>query len=100
MKKISLTVFSLILTLAMANVALACSCGCKGGSCGEAQFSKAENQDTEGKVQCPVMKNWFVADENTTKVEHEGKTYYFCCPGCKTTFLENPEKYLLEKDVS
>lgn len=23
----------------------------------------------------------------------QGKTYYFCAPGCKTTFEKNPEKY-------
>lgn len=32
------------------------------------------------------------------KVKHtsvyKGKTYYFCAPGCKITFNENPEKYL------
>lgn len=22
--------------------------------------------------------------------EHEGKTYYFCCAGCKEKFEENP----------
>jgi len=26
--------------------------------------------------------------------EYEGKTYYFCAPGCKRSFDENPEKYL------
>jgi len=26
--------------------------------------------------------------------EHKGKTYYFCAPGCKKAFDENPEKYL------
>jgi YHS domain-containing protein len=25
---------------------------------------------------------------------YKGKTYYFCAPGCKVTFDENPEKYL------
>ncbi len=25
--------------------------------------------------------------------EHEGKTYYFCAPGCKQKFEEDPEKY-------
>jgi YHS domain-containing protein len=27
------------------------------------------------------------------KSEHMGKTYYFCAPGCKKTFDENPGKY-------
>jgi xanthine dehydrogenase accessory factor len=25
---------------------------------------------------------------------HEGKTYYFCAPGCKTAFRNNPHEYL------
>jgi YHS domain-containing protein len=28
------------------------------------------------------------------KTVHQGKTYYFCAPGCKVTFEENPEKYI------
>ena len=31
------------------------------------------------------------------KVEHGGKTYYFCCPGCATRFQAEPEKYLHNK---
>lgn len=30
------------------------------------------------------------------KSEYKGKTYYFCAPGCKKAFNENPEKYLKE----
>ena len=26
--------------------------------------------------------------------EYEGKTYYFCAPGCKAAFAKDPEKYL------
>jgi YHS domain-containing protein len=35
-------------------------------------------------------------DEKTAKHKtvYKGKTYYFCAPGCKITFEENPEKYL------
>ena len=25
--------------------------------------------------------------------EYQGKTYYFCAPGCKTAFVKEPEKY-------
>jgi len=34
-------------------------------------------------------------DEKTAaaKSEHMGKTYYFCSPGCKKAFDENPAKY-------
>lgn len=35
-------------------------------------------------------------DEKTAKnkVEYKGTTYYFCSPGCKFTFNENPEDYI------
>ena len=35
-------------------------------------------------------------DEETAqfKSEYKGKIYYFCAPGCKKAFEENPEKYL------
>ena len=28
------------------------------------------------------------------KTEYQGKTYYFCAPGCKRSFEKAPEKYL------
>jgi len=28
--------------------------------------------------------------------EYQGKTYYFCAPGCKSSFEEDPEQYLAE----
>lgn len=31
------------------------------------------------------------------KTEHNGKTYYFCSPGCKADFENNPEKFLKEE---
>ncbi|MFQ5887462.1 MAG: YHS domain-containing protein [Candidatus Hydrothermarchaeales archaeon] len=35
-------------------------------------------------------------DEKTAehKTEYKGEIYYFCAPGCKTAFEEDPEKYL------
>jgi YHS domain-containing protein len=35
-------------------------------------------------------------DEKTAKFKttHQGKTYYFCAPGCKIAFEEDPEKYI------
>jgi YHS domain-containing protein len=26
--------------------------------------------------------------------EYQGETYYFCAPGCKSSFDKDPEKYL------
>ncbi|GAF70362.1 unnamed protein product [marine sediment metagenome] len=35
-------------------------------------------------------------DEKTAKIksEYKEKTYYFCAPGCKKEFDDNPEKYI------
>lgn len=37
-------------------------------------------------------------DEKTApaKAEYGGKTYYFCAPGCKEEFEENPEEFIDE----
>ena len=36
-----------------------------------------------------------MVDEKTARFKsvHEGKTFYFCGPGCKTTFDKNPDKF-------
>lgn len=36
-----------------------------------------------------------VDTETAKSAEYEGKTYYFCCEGCKGAFLRSPE-YQLE----
>lgn len=35
-------------------------------------------------------------DEQTAAAtaEYQGKTYYFCAPGCKKAFEKEPEKYV------
>lgn len=83
--------------LLTSNFALACGCGCMGGNCGASNTSPTQVQQTEGKVQCPVMKNWILASEAADKTEYNGKTYYFCCGGCKEKFLAEPEKYIESK---
>jgi len=42
----------------------------------------------------PVCK--MEVDEKTAKfrTEYQGKTYYFCAPGCKKQFEKDPGKYL------
>jgi Cu(I)/Ag(I) efflux system membrane fusion protein/cobalt-zinc-cadmium efflux system membrane fusion protein len=49
---------------------------------------------TGTKAFCPVMQNEFTVEGDSAKSEHEGKTYVFCCPMCKPTFDENPERYI------
>lgn len=46
------------------------------------------------KARCPVMKDVFTVKEDSPTATYKGKTYVFCCPGCKPQFEENPEKYL------
>ena len=42
----------------------------------------------------PVCK--MEVDEATAQwtSEYQGKKYYFCAPGCKSSFDKDPEKYL------
>ncbi|MEW6748852.1 MAG: YHS domain-containing protein [Candidatus Micrarchaeota archaeon] len=35
-----------------------------------------------------------VDEKRSQKEEHKGKTYYFCSPGCKKAFHEDPGRYL------
>jgi len=42
----------------------------------------------------PVCKMQVEESTAAATSEYNGKTYYFCAPGCKKAFDENPEKYL------
>ena len=59
---------------------------------------KAKNPIKDKEVtkmaQDPVCK--MDVDESKAKYtsERKGKKYYFCAPGCKRAFDENPEKYV------
>jgi YHS domain-containing protein len=47
---------------------------------------------------CPVSGEEFVVSQNSPSVEHEGRTYYFCCPGCAKRFQADPAQYLDAQD--
>lgn len=51
-------------------------------------YSLAESQGLKANEVC-MMNNKFFGKEQIP-VEVEGKTYYGCCQGCKTTLKENP----------
>ena len=34
------------------------------------------------------------ADPPGGSAEHDGETYYFCAPGCRTAFLQDPAQFL------
>lgn len=46
----------------------------------------------------PICK--MTVDEKTAEYtsEYNGKTYYFCAPGCKKKFDENPGQYVAQSD--
>jgi YHS domain-containing protein len=62
------------------------------------QFEKAQppvkaiaaSAGTEQKV-CPIMGGGI---NKAVFTKYKGKKVYFCCAGCETPFLKNPEKYL------
>ena len=45
-------------------------------------------------VKDPVCAMDVDPDHAPAQSEHNGATYYFCAPGCKTDFAADPEKYL------
>jgi YHS domain-containing protein len=45
-------------------------------------------------INCPVTGNKIAsASKAAGKSVYKGKTYYFCCPGCKPKFDKNPAEY-------
>lgn len=42
----------------------------------------------------PVCKMEVDEKKAQWKTEYKGKSYYFCAPGCKIAFEENPQKYV------
>lgn len=51
-------------------------------------------QESAPEVRCPVM-GGVVKDPSTAATSvYKGRTYYFCCAGCKPLFDADPEKYV------
>ena len=46
------------------------------------------------KSTCLISNEEFLVTEKSPKVDYNGKTYYFCCPGCDTKFQADQAKYL------
>lgn len=45
----------------------------------------------------PVCGMTVVADESGRPYEHDGTTYYFCCPGCRYAFKSDPAAHLAQE---
>jgi Cu+-exporting ATPase len=46
------------------------------------------------QVKDPVCGMTIDEDQAAATVEYQGQLYYFCAPGCKTAFEQEPEKYV------
>jgi P-type Cu+ transporter len=42
----------------------------------------------------PVCGMTVNAETNPHRAEYQGQTYYFCCAGCRTKFIAEPQRYL------
>lgn len=45
------------------------------------------------RVVDPVCGMEIEAEKAAAQLEYQGKTYYFCMPGCRDRFQADPEKY-------
>lgn len=52
---------------------------------------------SEGTAIDPVCGMTVAADATTRSFDFEGKTYYFCCPGCRAAFEKDPNAYTLQE---
>ncbi len=54
------------------------------------------NSPKSQRFNSPIFAPSMEVDEGATdlKTYYKGKTYYFCAPGCKAQFEEDPDKYL------
>ena len=53
----------------------------------------AAQQQADETVTCAVAGNKMKKSEVKVTHEYKGKTYYFCCGGCKAAFIKDPAKY-------
>jgi YHS domain-containing protein len=48
---------------------------------------KIIDEELGKEATCPVTKKGFKITKNTPAIDFQGKTYYFCCPGCIGKFM-------------
>lgn len=67
------------------------------GGAADAAKKPPAKKPAKAKVQlvCPVMGAKIASPKTAVgKSVYNGKTYYFCCAGCKPEFDKNPEKFI------
>jgi YHS domain-containing protein len=97
--KLSLAALGLVSALALTGCAHKCgdSCNCAKTPASSAlpPGVKASGEATVGdRSLCPVSGEEFTITAASPKTVVDGKTYYFCCPGCDKKFAANPAQYL------
>lgn len=53
-------------------------------------------QKADEKVVCAVTGETILKSQAKATYDYQGKTYYFCCQGCKEKFVKDPAKYIGE----
>ncbi|HVP35972.1 MAG TPA: YHS domain-containing protein [Terriglobales bacterium] len=48
---------------------------------------KITKEELGKEATCPVTKKSFKITKDTPAIDFQGKTYYFCCPGCVDKFM-------------
>jgi YHS domain-containing protein len=71
------------------------SCQMPCAACGTKATAKPAAPKKIVSAVCPVMGTKIPdVTKAVGKSVYKGKTYYFCCAGCKPKFDKNPEKYI------
>ncbi|MDO8589191.1 MAG: YHS domain-containing protein [Armatimonadota bacterium] len=70
-----------------------CCPGCK-PKFDKSPATYAKPAAANAEIKCPVSGGKVTSLKTAEKSVYKGKTYYFCCPGCKPQFDKNPEKYV------
>ncbi|GMV43080.1 MAG: hypothetical protein AMXMBFR64_47960 [Myxococcales bacterium] len=83
---------------AKADKAAGCTGDCDKGDCeckkGAVAASGALPADLVGtEATCAVSGKAFAVEADSTFSQHDGKTYVFCCPGCKKKFDADPAAF-------
>lgn len=65
------------------------------------EFAKVTNSQTKtsevAEVIDPVCGMTVLAQKSNRPFEYEGNTFYFCAPGCRTSFEKNPTSFLAQR---
>ncbi len=71
-----------------------CNPGCKESFAKDPEKYLAAAKAEDAKAIDPVCGMSVVKANAKATYDYKGKTYYFCCAGCKASFEKDPEKYL------